>query len=151
MMIFHLQRLLNSNEAGVKMNPKHFYFKKIILFIFIGIFNHATPSHGDDPASLVLAAGVKGQQYYKFSVLLAEQLNRNMNAGLKVSVIPTQGSVEGLNLIAKNKADFAVVQSDVAYYAYNGKNFFQTNRSFKLVAPLFWEHVWIISKKRVEY
>ena len=112
------------------MNLKLLYFKRIIFFIFIGIFNYATPGHGDDSASLVLAGGSKGTPYYRFSVLLADQLNRNMGEGLKVSVIPTQGSVEGLNLIAKNKADFAIVQSDIAFYAHRGKNFFQLNRSF---------------------
>jgi hypothetical protein len=133
------------------MNLKLLYFKRIIFFIFIGIFNYATPGHGDDSASLVLAGGSKGTPYYRFSVLLADQLNRNMGEGLKVSVIPTQGSVEGLNLIAKNKADFAIVQSDIAFYAHRGKNFFQLNRSFELVYPLFLEHVWIISKTRSNF
>ena len=84
------------------MNLKLLYFKRIIFFIFIGIFNYATPGHGDDSASLVLAGGSKGTPYYRFSVLLADQLNRNMGEGLKVSVIPTQGSVEGLNLIKRH-------------------------------------------------
>ena len=128
------------------MSPKHFYFKSIIFFTFISIFNFTTPSHGDDSTSLVLATGEKGTSYYRFSVLLAEELSRILGAGMKISVTPTQGSVEGLNLIAKNKADFAIAQSDIAFHAHRGKNLFQLNRSFKMVYPLFLEHVWIISK-----
>ena len=122
------------------------HLKIITLFIFIGLFNHATPSHGDDSTSLVFASGEKGTPYYKFSVLIAQQLSRGLNKGLTTSIITTQGSVESLNLIAQKKADLAMVQGDIAYYSHNGKNFFPMNRSFKLVYPLFLEHIWIISR-----
>lgn len=133
------------------MKLKHFFCKKIIFFTFISIFNFPTPSHGDDSTSLVMATGEKGTSYYRFSVLLAEELSRILGAEMKISITPTQGSVEGLNLIAKNKADFAIAQSDITYHSHRGKNLFQLNRSFKLVYPLFLEHVWIISKPGLEF
>ena len=69
------------------------HLKIITLFIFIGLFNHATPSHGNDSTPLVFASGEKGAPYYKFSVLLAQQLSRALNKGLTTSIISTQGSV----------------------------------------------------------
>jgi TRAP transporter TAXI family solute receptor len=128
----------------IKISRNH--LKIITLFIFIGLFNHATPSHGDDSKSLVFASGEKGTPYYTFSVLIAQQLSRDLNKGLTTSIITTQGSVESLNLIAQKKADLAMVQGDIAYYSHNGKKLFLMNRSFKLIYPLFLEHIWIISR-----
>ena len=133
-------------EINLKIRIFINHIKIIPLFIFIGLFNHATPSHGDDSTSLVFASGEKGTPYYKFSVLISQQLSRGLNKGLTTSIITTQGSVESLNLIAQKKADLAIVQGDIAYYSHNGKNLFPMNRSFKLVYPLFLEHIWIISK-----
>jgi len=56
-------------------------------------------------------------------------INRKMH-GIRCSSESTNGSVANLNSLRKGTTDFAIVQSDWQYYAYNGKGFFADQPPF---------------------
>jgi TRAP transporter TAXI family solute receptor len=67
-----------------------------------------------------LASGPRGGQYARFGAALVEGFSK---AGGRVVVRnrETEGSVENARLLARGEADYALVQSDVAARAFEGK------------------------------
>lgn len=64
--------------------------------------------------------------------------------GLLIELVPTQGSREQIELLKKGDIDFALVQSDIAYYAYEGQRGYKRYSEFSLVLPLFEEYIQIL-------
>jgi uncharacterized protein len=89
------------------------------------------------PRHIVLATAEKSGAYFLFGLryqaLLAEE-------GIDVTVRPTSGSVENINLLQKGEADVAFVQGGTGGSA--------NPRGLRSLASLYYEPVWIAVRKR---
>lgn len=76
--------------------------------------------------------------YYPAGGAICRLLNRGRkNHGIRCSVESTGGSVSNLNAIRSGALDFAIVQSDWEYNAYNGTGFFADQKAFKELRTVF--------------
>ncbi len=76
--------------------------------------------------------------YYPAGGAICRLLNRGRKEhGIRCSVESTGGSVSNLNGIRNNMLDFAIVQSDWEYNAYNGSGFFSDQEPFKELRSVF--------------
>jgi len=87
-------------------------------------------SYAED-SFLTLATGSEKGVYYPIGQGICEVAAKQ---GLYIKMIPSQGSIENIKLLESKQADIALVQSDVAFYAYNGTNIF--NRPFHNISAI---------------
>ena len=81
------------------------------------------------PTRLRIATGGDGGIYYVFGDVLANLFEKHMKTS--VTVIPSGGSLDNINMLRNGRTDLAFVQSDIMNYAYNGTNQFSTEGPFK--------------------
>lgn len=62
------------------------------------------------PSTLTIAGGPENSNFNRITIRYQEILARN---DVKLVIVPTQGSAENLDLLARNKVDIALVQSGV--------------------------------------
>jgi TRAP transporter TAXI family solute receptor len=95
------------------------------------------------PLSLRLATGESGGAYRILGACLDEELKKR-NGGVRLQVLPSAGSVDNIDKIARNEADLALVQSDVAHRAARGQSPFPNSvHHLSVVANLFPEKVYV--------
>jgi len=76
--------------------------------------------------------------YYPAGGAICRLLNRGRkDHGIRCSVESTGGSVSNLNAIRSGGFDFAIVQSDWEYHAYNGSGFFADQKPLKELRSVF--------------
>lgn len=95
-----------------------------------------------------VATGSKSGVYYPIGEALDSILKQaHPNHGFMV--LETAGSIENIKLLTEGKADLALVQNDIAYYAANGEAMFAGQKVTGLagIATLFPEVVQIIVRK----
>lgn len=63
---------------------------------------------------------------------------------IELKFVATQGSREQIELLKREEIDLAIIQSDIAYYAYEGARNYEQYEDFSLVLPLFEEYLQII-------
>lgn len=94
----------------------------------------------------VLAAGQNGGMVQHMGQVLAQMLADD-KPQLLLKLLPTNGSVANVELLRQQKADLALVQSDVAYEAQTGAGLFKGRQleNLQLLGTLFSEPVQIIT------
>lgn len=94
----------------------------------------------------VVATGVataeEDSPYYWFGEALA-----GLTGGVISTVVETNGSVDNLRRLNEGEVDLAIVQSDIAHYAFYGRRGFEGGRTFFALMPLFPEYVQIIVRR----
>ena len=75
------------------------------------------------PSSLVIASGEIGGVYFQMAGEFCRLVNLQPQ-GVSCSVLPTDGSLENLSLLADGGADMALVQGDMLLAAYRGEGRF---------------------------
>ena len=75
------------------------------------------------PTSLVIASGEIGGVYFQMAGEFCRLVNLQPQ-GVSCSVLPTDGSLENLSLLADGGADMALVQGDMLLAAYRGEGRF---------------------------
>lgn len=88
----------------------------------------------------MLATGKAGGTYYSFGTCLASIWDKYSQSTTNVTT--TSGSVQNIEMLLKNNADFAFVQNDILYYALEGKEIYEENpqKGLSVVANLYTEH-----------
>jgi TRAP transporter TAXI family solute receptor len=101
----------------------------------------------DQAASLiVLAAGPEDGAYAETAAALAA---RAREAHVAFAILDSQGSVENVRLLGERKAQFALVQNDVARNAQLGRGRFAgAPQELRAVASLFPEPVHLVARER---
>ncbi len=98
-------------------------------------------------AEYTFTTGGAAGTYYAFGGVLAQYITDNTD--ISVTAVTGEGSAANVDMLDMGFADLGFVQSDVAYYAYNGINFDQyigkPITSFKAVAALYNETVQLIT------
>lgn len=92
----------------------------------------------DNGGFISIATGGTGGTYYPLGGAIATALN-NSNIGVQANAQATGASIENVQLIHNGDAEIAFIQNDVAYYAVNGKEFFDPSNpdSDKAVAGTY--------------
>lgn len=107
-----------------------------------------TSSSGE---SLKMATGGTTGTYYSYGGAVAQALSENLE-GIKIGVHSSGASKANILEIADKDADIAIVQNDVAYYAYNGTDLFDSEKvqSFSVLGGVYAEVCQIISKTDIQ-
>ncbi len=86
------------------------------------------------PTTYRIAAGWPGEIYWQFAEVLREA-GRNVAEGVELELVQTAGSAESVRLIAEQKVDFAILQSNARGY------FTDTSRHVRGVTALYTEAI----------
>ncbi|MGM0877971.1 MAG: TAXI family TRAP transporter solute-binding subunit [Bacillota bacterium] len=110
------------------------------------------PTYSKDPTSddyVTIATGGRYGPYFTIGSALAKVYSSHLN--LNATVQTTGGSVENLRLLEQGKVDLAFVMSDVALFAYDGKEVFQEkHRDLRAISGLYLNYVQIVTLKNSE-
>lgn len=98
--------------------------------------------------NLILATGGTSGIYYPFGGAIAQLFNTKVE-NMNVTSLATGASVENLRLIGKKEAQLAIVQNDMADYAYNGIEVFSDDRigNVRAIATLYPEVIQIAASQ----
>jgi len=93
-----------------------------------------------------LATGGTAGTYYPYGGAMAALWSKNIK-GVTVTAEATGASVENVRLLESKQAELALIQNDIADYAYNGTEMFKEKSSgFKAVANLYPELIqWAVN------
>lgn len=131
--------------------------KKVLSFIEIAVIvialagcakpsERVTYSSEAEQKYLTIATGSISGPYYTIGSALAKVYKEKL--GYNAAVQSTDGSVENVELLKRQKADLAFVMSDVASFAMNGQKNYKAagkTQKFKAVAGLYSNYVQIIT------
>lgn len=87
--------------------------------------------------SVSIYTGSISGTYYPLGEALANIINSKVN-GVQSSAVSSGGSVANAGEIAKKEAELALIQNDIADYAYNGTEMFAGNRVDNIRAIAAW-------------
>ena len=98
-------------------------------------------------AELTFTTGGTSGTYYAFGGVLAQYVTENSDVA--ITAVAGEGSAANIDMLDMSFAQLGFVQSDVAYYAYNGIRFEQYEgnpiTSFTALAPLYNETVQLVT------
>lgn len=119
--------------------------KKIVLLLIISLFLY---SCSESAPILKLVTGSTGGNYYPLGNAIAETLSEQ-NDDYTINAYTGNASVKNTDLIGKHEADMALVQSNVAYWAYNGFGMFEDEpvTNIRGIASLYSEMIQVIVRK----
>lgn len=105
---------------------------KKLTVIVVAVFAMALLAAGCiGDKKLTLATGPSTGTYLPVGKAIASVLNQS-NAGVEVTAEITPGSTANIDILKEGRADLAIVQNDVAYYAMNGTEMFEGQEPVKL-------------------
>src|SRR5690606_31715655 len=95
--------------------------------------------------TISIAGGPSGGAYEETLEALAQ---RARAAGVALETLPTEGSVGNIRLLNDARAEFALVQSDIALHAHAGQGRFAgaPQRELRAVASLFPETIHLVTR-----
>ena len=95
----------------------------------------------------VFATGGTSGTYYPLGASIATIVNNeNKDLGFNITVNSTGASKENISLVSKGEAEYAIVQNDVANYAYTGTELFDEKvGGFSTVASIYPEVVQVVA------
>lgn len=85
----------------------------------------AQTAHANDPYFASFGTGSTGGNYYKTAREICRAVNRRYSGVLRCSPEATAGSIYNLRALMEKELEFALVQSDWHYHAYNGSDIFE--------------------------
>jgi uncharacterized protein len=98
-------------------------------------------------AQYTLLTGGTSGTYYPIGTSIANIVN-NASVGMKITAVTTGASVENCRRIASKEDNFATVQNDVMFAAYNGNKLFNaSSKNLRAVAALYPETIQVIVLK----
>ena len=116
---------------------------KILSVVLALLLVLCSCSNGPEAATggkYMLATGKAGGTYYSLGTSLASVWDKYSQSTTNITT--TSGSVQNIEMLLKNNADFAFVQSDILHYALEGKEMYEENpqKGLSVVANLYSEH-----------
>jgi len=131
------------------MRMAHRLLAVLIAATFTLLAGCGGESSGDGPSGrFVLASGGQTGVYYPTANAI-KRLAKKQADGLLLDVPTTGGSVANARMLAKDEAQFAVMQNDIAVYARQGQLMFKEDgpdENLMGVAALYPEHVQIVAR-----
>ncbi len=101
----------------------------------------------EEPEVLTLSTGTSGGTYYPIGGAIAQILTEKIE-GVNINAVSGNASVANCLLIQEGNTDLALVQNNVAYWAYSGSDIFEgrSNDKIRGIASLYPEAVQIVVK-----
>ena len=89
-------------------------------------------------AELTITTGDQAGTYYPIGNKIAEILNENMKS-VQFKSESSNGSIDNIKRLQEGKADLAIIQNDIAYYAANEVEMFKGNKfdNLRAIASLY--------------
>jgi len=113
----------------------------------IGVLVMAVAGAASAKTFISLATGGTGGTYYPIGGGMADLISRHL-PDIQMTSETGNASVANLNLIGTHEIEMALVQNDVAYWAYKGERMFKTPyKNVRLIASLYPEHIQCITLK----
>jgi len=121
-----------------------------ILFAFVAVFSAVPHTSAAEKNVTIGTAGVTGV-YYPAGGSICRMVNRGRKEhGIHCAVESTGGSIANLESIHNKELELGIVQSDLLYYAYNGKEIFSDagmDRKLRVLLSLHFEPFTIVARK----
>jgi TRAP transporter TAXI family solute receptor len=112
--------------------------KKLFILLSIATLFQGVESASAATKYINIATGNITGVYYPAGGAICRFVNRGRKEhNIRCSAESTGGSVANLNSLRKDTTDFAIVQSDWQYHAYNGTGFFGDQEAFKNLRSIF--------------
>jgi TRAP transporter TAXI family solute receptor len=114
----------------------------IAVFAFVGC--------GGADSKLKLATGGSSGTYYAYGNVLASIATND--AGVKVNAVSSGASKANILQISGKEVDLAIVQNDVAYYAYTGTDLFEAQgeqKDIRIVGYMYSEVCQIVAREGI--
>ncbi|HHU22811.1 MAG TPA: TAXI family TRAP transporter solute-binding subunit [Clostridiales bacterium] len=108
-------------------------------------------SGGGSSVSLKFATGGTTGTYYAFGGIISQVLQDNIE-GLSATIHSSGASKANIFELVDGDADIALVQNDVAHYAYTGTDLFEADgaeQGFSIVAGLYAEVCQVVTTKNI--
>lgn len=90
-----------------------------------------------------VGTGAVNGSYYRFTEELIETM-ANQKLPFRIVNVSTDGTVDNLVRLGEGSLDAAIVQSDAAYYSYEGKHGYTQQTNFAAGLPLFPEYMQVL-------
>lgn len=120
--------------------------KKVCLaLLIIAMFGGA--AFAAEPMRLTMGTGGTAGTYYPFGGALSQVMSEKSGV-VSITAQSTGATGENLNLINNRDVDMALVQNDLAHYAYSGLEIYKDNKitNFKAIARLYPELIHIVAQ-----
>jgi hypothetical protein len=123
--------------------------KKLVIFVAVALLAiSAVAGSASAKTFLSIATGGTAGTYYPVGGGIADVVSRNAE-NLQVTAETGNASAANLNLIGTHQIEVALVQNDVAYWAWKGQNMFSNPfPNVRAIASLYPEHVHLITLKK---
>lgn len=111
-----------------------------------GVFAAGQAEAAQEPARLAVATGGTAGVYFPLGGAFANIISEKVD-GVTANAESTGASVVNVNLLNNGEVDFALMQNDIAYYAFNGAEMFSDNpalTNLRGVASLYPEVIQIV-------
>lgn len=130
------------------MNEKqHFYrWPMLAVAVLLVAIVAAAPAVTAQQQFVSIATGGTAGTYYPLGGALGEIFNQNVR-GVNASVQATGASVANVNMLTLGQVDLALIQNDIAFYAANAQEMFQSRvRNLRGIATLYPEVIQIVAR-----
>ncbi|HCD72344.1 MAG TPA: C4-dicarboxylate ABC transporter substrate-binding protein [Thermovirga lienii] len=119
--------------------------KKVVALALVLVMAMACGAYAKTFVSL--ATGGTGGTYYPVGGGIADIVSRNLS-DVQMTAETGNASVANLNLIGTHQIEMALVQNDVAYFAYHGKMMFDKPfKNVRAIATLYPETIQVVALK----
>lgn len=114
---------------------------------FLFFMLSATMVFAAEPMRLTMGTGGTAGTYYPFGGALAQVIS-DKSGVVAITAQSTGATGENLNLIHNGDIDLALVQNDLAHYAYNGLEIYKDNKvtNFKTITRLYPELIHVVAQ-----
>jgi TRAP transporter TAXI family solute receptor len=125
----------------------------MLLVTFIGMLSGCSPISAAEKNVTIGTGGVTGV-YYPAGGSICRMANRGRKEhGIHCVVESTGGSIANLEAIHNKDLEIGIVQSDLLYYAYNGKEIFSDagkDKKLRVILSLHFEPFTIVARKETK-
>ncbi len=118
----------------------------VASFIAIGLLSPSA-SHAATQ-KLLMVTGGSGGTFYALGSVIANTLNKRLQ-GIEISCVSSGASIENINLLNANEADFGLANAGAAGNAWNGRPPFKTkSQNYRAIAVVYFDVVqFAVTKK----
>ena len=120
--------------------------KRVMALLLVVVFVFALTACGKGKTRMIMGTGGTAGTYYGYGGVLGQYIQNK--AGIKVTVVSTDGSKANIQGIDAGNYQLGTVQSDVMSYAWEGTRSFEKEGkigSFRVVAGLYAEAVQLVT------
>ncbi|WP_035571170.1 TAXI family TRAP transporter solute-binding subunit [Halonatronum saccharophilum] len=121
--------------------------KRVVIAILLSVSLFLVGCSANEEFISIATGGTAGV-YYPLGGAIAEVINNEVD-GVNTSAQSTGASVENSRLIMNEEVELAIIQNDIANYAYNGERQFEDNRveNIRGIATLYPEVIQIVVRR----